>query len=63
MQLLTQHPQDHINIQIRSNLEESNFGTRLVESNITLNTIFIQSQQSLGRLEKYLKKFLKKDQE
>ena len=63
MQLLIQPPHDHINIQIRSNLKESNFGTRQVELNITPSTIFIQSQQSLERLEKYLKKFPKKDQE
>ena len=61
MQRPTQAHHDHIDIVTKSKLKESNYGTRMGKLDNIPSIKFIQSQLSLERLEKYLKKFPKKD--
>lgn len=63
MQRLTQVHHDHIDIVTKSKLKESNYGTRMGKLDNIPSIRFIQRQLSLGRPEKYLKKFPKKDPE
>ena len=63
MQLHTRAHRDHIDIVTKLELKESNYGTRMVKLDNLPSIKFIQNQLFLEILEKYLKKFPKKDQE